>query len=376
MFLATLAMGFSEYRGNSSVVQALRGMVARDRLPHSLVFSGPEGVGKFTLALMLAKAIHCSRQDGGISSAQRIDFCGECGNCLALDAVSDRHAVVAQAELNREAVSKRPREIPLIIQPHPDVIILPPNGPLRLFQIEQARHLKQALEFVATGRRRRMFILPEADRMDGAAANSLLKSLEEPPADTMIMLTTVSEASLLPTIRSRCVPLGFSPVGAAEISELLESRGVGASGQEREWRAAVTGGSPGAALRLDRDRYLAQRDALLNLLAAGVSGGQFTELINHAQKLSGKEESLENLVEILYILFQDILHIESKANGEPLRNTDRPKTLMQVAHSLGLEGLRRAAANLEVIERNLRRNVPARLSLEAFALDLAGSSRN
>ena len=98
-------------------------------------------------------------------------------------------------------------------------------------------------------------------------------------------------------------------------------------------------------------------------------------VFQQAQKLSGKEESLENLVGILYILFQDILHIESKANGEPIRNTDRPKTLMQVAHSLGLEGLRQAAANLATIERNLRRNVPARLSLEALALDLAGSNR-
>jgi DNA polymerase-3 subunit delta' len=361
-------MGFSVYRGNDSLVAALRGMVARDRLPHSLIFGGPEGVGKYTLALMLASAVHCT---GRAAGDDLFDFCGECANCRALGNVADRRAAVAKAEADREAVSKRPREIPLVIQPHPDVTILPPNGPLRLFQIEQARYLKQSLEFVATGRQRRIFILPEADRMDAAAANSLLKSLEEPPADTVLILTTASEASLLPTIRSRCVPLWFSPVAVDEISKLLESKGVGANRQEREWRAAVTGGSPGAALRLDREKYLSQREALLNLLAAGVSGDSFTELINQAQKLSGKEDSLENLVEILYILFQDILHIESKANGEPLRNTDRPKTLMQVAHALGLEGLRKAATNLATIERNLRRNVPARLSLEALALDLS-----
>lgn len=368
-------MGFSEYRGNAAVVAALRGMMTRNRLPHSLIFAGPEGVGKYTLALMLARAIHCAENASGTKSAGELDFCGQCPNCRALDVVADRRAAVAQAEVDREAISKRPREIPLVIQPHPDVTVLAPNGPLRLFQIEQARHLKQSLEFVATGRQRRLLILPEADRMDSAAANSLLKSLEEPPADTVIILTTVSEAALLPTIRSRCVPLWFSPVGTPEITELLESRGVGANRTEREWRAAVSGGSPGAALRLDRERYLAQRDALLSLLAAGASSGAFTELLNQAQKLSGKEESLENLVEILYILFQDILHIESRANGEPLRNTDRPKTLMQVAHSLGIEGLRKAAASLATIERNLRRNVPARLSMEALALDLAESGR-
>ncbi len=364
-------MGFSDYRGNSEVVEALRGMLARDRLPHSLIFAGPSGVGKYTLALMLARAIHCVDNIGLVGSDGPQDFCGHCFNCRLLDAVGDRRAAVAHAELEREALSKRPREIPLIIQPHPDVTIFAPNGPLRLFQIEQARHLKQSLEFVATGKQRRIFILPDADRMDAAAANSLLKSLEEPPADTVLILTTSSDAALLPTIRSRCVPLWFSPVSTAEIATFLNERGVGENQKEREWRAAVTGGSPGAALRLDRERYLIQRDALLSLLTAGATGPNFAELLTQAQKLSGKDESLENLLEILYILFQDILHIESKANGEPLRNSDRPKTLVQVAHALGVEGLRKAAANLDMIERNLRRNVPARLSLEALALGLA-----
>ena len=356
-------MGFEDFCGNRAAVDALRGMMQKDRLPHALLFSGPAGVGKYTLAQMLAKAIHCT---------ERVhDFCGQCGSCRTIALADDRRKAVQEAEEEREKLTRRPREIPLVIQHHPDVVMLAPNGPLRLFQIEQARYLKQTLGFVPTGSRKKVFILPEAERMDAAAANSLLKSLEEPPPHALLLLTTTSESALLATIRSRCVPVWFSPLARDEVAAFLEQRGVGRDAEEREWRAAISKGSPGMALRLDLDRYVRIRDGLLALLEAGIEGRNFAALFAQAQKLSGREETLENLLDVLYSLFQDILHIETKANGEPLRNADRPKTLRQVARWLGARGAMQAMAALENLERNLRRNVPTRLSLEAFAISLA-----
>ena len=97
-------------------------MLARDRLPHALLFSGPAGMGKYTAAQMLAKAIHClQRQD---------DFCGECSSCRNIAQADDRWAAVDQAEADREKLTKRPREMALVIQNHPDVVLLAPNGPL------------------------------------------------------------------------------------------------------------------------------------------------------------------------------------------------------------------------------------------------------
>ena len=96
--MAVTSMGFSDYRGNTNVAQTLRGMVSRNRLPHSLIFAGPEGVGKYTLALMLAKAIHCSQASRLRGEQGEIDFCGACANCHSLDSVSDRRAAVAKAE--------------------------------------------------------------------------------------------------------------------------------------------------------------------------------------------------------------------------------------------------------------------------------------
>jgi len=360
-------VGFDQFWGNAAVVEALRGMLSRDRLPHAIVFCGPAGVGKYTLAQMLAKAIHCRELTA--------DFCGHCSDCRTIAQADDRWKAVEEAEEERAKLTKRPRELPLLIQHHPDVLLLPPNGPLRLFQIEQARHLKQVLDYLPAGNRKKLYIIPDADRMDRAAANSLLKSLEEPPLHAVLLLTTVNESALLPTIRSRCVPLWLSPLDRDSVVRFLEEKAVGKNAQERQYRAAIAKGSPGAAMRLDLERYFRVRDGLLAILTAGMEEREFAGLFSQAQKLTGGEETLENLVEVLYSLLQDILHIEAKVNGEPLRNTDRPRMLMQLARWLGVRGVLKAVASLEEVERNLRRNIPSRLALEAFALSLAKARR-
>lgn len=364
-------MGFDEFFGNKPALDAVRAMLAKERLPHSMMFCGAAGLGKYTLAQMLAKAIHCT----DAAAEQAGDFCGHCTSCKSIALADDRWKAVEEAEEDRDRLTKRPREVPLIIQHHPDVMVLAPNGPLRLFQIEQARHLKQALGFVPAGNKKKIFILPDAERMDSAAANSLLKSLEEPPQHTLLLLTTSNEAALLPTIRSRCVPLWLGPLPAAEVAVFLERHGVGGDAKERLLRATISKGSPGAALRLDLDRYVRSRTALIELLQAGAERHDFATFFAQSQKLSGKEENLESLLDVLYSLLHDILHIETKASSEPLRNSDRPKALMQLSRYLGARGVMQVMATLENLERNLRRNVPIRLSLEAVALSLPPARR-
>ncbi|MBI4465283.1 MAG: hypothetical protein HY647_11315 [Acidobacteria bacterium] len=356
-------MGFEEFCGNPGAVQWLRSLLANDRLPHAVILSGPRGVGRYTLAQMLAKALHCLEREN--------DFCGLCRNCRTIALADDRQAALERAEQEREKLSRRPREIPLLLQYHPDVIVLPPNGPLRLFQIEQARYLKQALTFVSASGRRRVFVVPDAERMDAAAANSLLKSLEEPPPQVLLLLTASSESALLPTVRSRCVTLSLHSVPPAAVVEFLRKAGVGSNDQERQLRAAFSKGCPGLALRMDVEHYLKIRDALLGILLAGVEKRNFGALFAEIQKLVAEKEGLENLLDILYSLLQDILHIEVKADGEPLWSVDRPKKLRQVAQALGVEGVLRAATKLNELERNLRRNVSKQLALEAFAVSLA-----
>ncbi|MBI4463176.1 MAG: hypothetical protein HY647_00595, partial [Acidobacteria bacterium] len=209
------------------------------------------------------------------------------------------------------------------------------------------------------------------ERMDAAAANSLLKSLEEPPPHSLLLLTTASEAALLPTIRSRCVPFWLSPLSEKLVAEFLEKAGTERNPTERQLRAALAKGCPGRALRLDLEHYRQIRDSLLVILQAGLEGKNFAALFAETRKLAADKEGLENLLEILYSLLHDILQIEARANGESFRNADRPKLLWQVARSLGVEGATRVAALLNHMERNLRRNIPTQISLEAFAIGLA-----
>ena len=128
-------------------------------------------------------------------------------------------------------------------------------------------------------------------------------------------------------------------------------------------------------MRLDLERYVHVRDTLLAILVAGSEGRDYGALFSQSQKLTGSDETLENLLAVLYSLCQDILHIETKGNGEPLRNTDRPQRLVDLARWLGVRGVRATVASLEEMERNLRRNLPSRLSIEAFALSLAKARR-
>jgi len=127
---------------------------------------------------------------------------------------------------------------------------------------------------------------------------------------------------------------------------------------------------------MDLDRYRLIRESLLRLLTAGIEGKNYARLFAEAQKLSSEKEGLENLIEVLYSLLQDILHITTKASGDPLRNTDRPKMLLQVARTLGAAEVTRVAAALGGLEQNLRRNVSRQLSLEAFAIGLSPAQRS
>jgi DNA polymerase III gamma/tau subunit len=121
---------------------------------------------------------------------------------------------------------------------------------------------------------------------------------------------------------------------------------------------------------MDLERFLALRESLLAIVETGLRKRDFGELFRQTQKLSRQKEGLEKLLEVLYSLFQDILHVETKANGEPLRNVDRPKGLLDIARLLGPEGVAKYAPFLGSLERNLRRNVSMQIALEAFAVGL------
>src|SRR5882757_10749743 len=217
-------MGFSEFLGNEAMVAALRGALRAERVPHAMLFTGPRGVGKFTLARMFAQAANCERL--------KDDFCGECPTCQRIGQLANLDDLIAQglAERGESADAATVERVPLILQSHPDVWVMVPD-PVRLkspvarpvLRIGQLRAVQRAAYFQPMGRRR-VFILDGAETMRADVSNVFLKILEEPPGSATLILTAPSPFNLLPTIVSRCMQFHFAPLPQADVEKILQDK--------------------------------------------------------------------------------------------------------------------------------------------------------
>jgi DNA polymerase-3 subunit delta' len=365
-------MGFDSFIGNAPALASLRRMLAGGRLPHSLILAGPSGVGKHTLASMVARALNCL-DDEALAAG---DFCGLCANCRRIapteaPAADEEFAKLLAARAKMRAEDRRDR--PLMFSSHPDVIAFLPDGPLRQISIDQTRTLKELAQFLPASGRRRVMIVDEADRMDAPAANSMLKVLEEPPETTVLILTATNYYELLSTIRSRCIVVHLSPAAEDEVEHFLESRS-GMSAADRRLAAHLAEGCPGRALGLDLEAARKQRrDAsewLGSLASArpGVRQGvkpNYEEIMVRTENLARGEDNLETVVAVLYSLIEDLLHLQ--AGRPPLRNVELESTLRPLAARVTWKWLECAATRLDALQRNLRRNVNRQLALEALA---------
>src|SRR5215475_3615759 len=198
------AVPFSDFHGNPEVVHRLRDMLARQHFPHAMILAGPTGSGKYTLALMLARAMNCleSPLTDGLP-----DFCGHCANCTRIAQAEDLDARFAEAVEARENLRETDKkETRIFVQTHPDVLIIPPDPPQMMIKVDQVRHVIDSIYFRPAEARERVYIFTSSAFMK-EAANSLLKVLEEPPEFATILLLTSNPGELLSTIRSRAIAI-------------------------------------------------------------------------------------------------------------------------------------------------------------------------
>src|SRR5436305_8282399 len=241
---------FENFWGNAAVTESLEQMISGQRLSQTLLFSGREGVGKATLARRMAARI--------LGHAELIEK-----DDLALP---DNLDTVAARE---KWTAEKRNEDPLQFSTHPDFVTFAPDGPMRQISIPQTRLLKESAQFLPHKGPRRVFLIDHVDRANEQAANSLLKTLEEPPAHLIIIMTAENAYDLLPTMRSRAVPFQFAPLSPDEMREFVKARGL----DQPERRMALSAGSPGIAVSLDLAAYDKRRTAMLLLLkvAAGIT---------------------------------------------------------------------------------------------------------
>lgn len=342
-------------------------MLARRRMPSGLLFSGPRGIGKFTLARMFAAAANC------VELAD--DFCGRCENCVRISRLADPAPLIEQGlgERGESADAAAVERTPLILETHPDVWLLVPD-PVRLrtpvarpiLRVGQLRAVQRAAYFRPQSRRR-VFILDGADTMRWNDADVFLKILEEPPETATLILLAESPDSLLPTIRSRCLQFHFAPVAAGPIEAFLERRSD-ANPKERKLAAQLSGGSPGLALSLDLSESVRLRKTLLEWVARAITGeGHAGVFAASAQLAKQEKESFENILELLYSLLTDLLEVSQTPKLALPRNPDLGPEIEALAKRVNWDWVVDAIEELDGLEGRLRRNINRQLALDAYA---------
>src|SRR5437879_2033376 len=349
-------MSFSEFLGNEPMVAALRGALRAERVPHAMLFTGPRGVGKFTLARMFAQAANCERL--------KDDFCGVCATCQRIGLLANLDDFIAQglAERGESADAATVERIPLILQSHPDVWVMVPD-PVRLkspvarpvLRIGQLRAVQRAAYFQPMGRRR-VFILDGAETMRADVSNVFLKILEEPPGSATLILTAPSPFNLLPTIVSRCLQFHFAPLPQAAVEKILKEKTT-RKPAEIKLSAQLAEGSPGLAIEMDVDAAAQRRRSALRILERAAQGQGFAQLFSDTSALAkDRDSSFEDQLGVFFGLLTDLLEITSKVKEPVLRNVSLAKELQSLAKTVDSGWVLRAIAGFDEIYAGARRN--------------------
>ena len=372
---ATLPATFQDFYGNTTAVEGLRTAIAAGRLPHSLILAGPQGAGKYTLALMLAMAVECERQPRELwSTGQSLaSFCGVCRNCTRIASAADLQALVNAAVETREGLRETDKkETRVLIQQHPDVLIVPPDPPQLLVKLGQVRTLIQSAQYLPAEGPRKIFILTAANFMK-EAANSLLKILEEPPDYVHIVICAENPGELLPTIRSRCATVRLGGLPVEELEMLLADRRSQWEPRHRGLVARLAQGAAGKALGFELETYVAARADAMLLLRSAVAEMDHTALFKMTETYrAGAEGQAKTsaLLRTLGLLLEDLLLLQA-GTPELVRNVDLRGELEKFVGQVSFAWIEAASRGLDQVTSGMRRNLLRNLSLDAFAGQLA-----
>ena len=363
-------MSFRDFLGNESTVRHLREAIAADRFPHALILSGPRGAGKYTLAVKLAQTLNCldMRELDGLP-----DPCGVCSNCARIGQSADLDARVDEAIAAREELRDADkRDTRILIQTHPDLLVIPPDPPQLLIKLGQVRTLIREIYRMPAEARRAVYIFTSSAFMK-EAANSLLKVLEEPPAHATIFLLAENPGDLLPTIRSRAAIVRLGALPLEQIESVLASRRSELRPAQRALVARLAQGAVGQALGFDLEAYLASRTDALVILHSATRDQDFSTLFRMTESYRAGAEGQQktaSLIRALNSLLEDLLLLHSGA-PQLVRNIDLEKELAATVGQVSVEWIEGAERGLHQVETGMRRNLLRSLSLDAYATGLS-----
>lgn len=350
--------GFASLIDQQNSIRILTTILQKRTIPHALLFTGIDGVGKQAAAQTFAMALNCANPrcnsdhqldnsnrpaEQGKNDGATVEPCGTCNAC-------------------RKIASNQ----------HPDYIHIKPDGPM--IRISQIRELLRTLAMRPYEANFRTIVISDAHCMNPEAGNALLKALEEPPHNTILILTANGISDLLPTVVSRCHHIRFNPLSVESLaSTLMETFRIG------ENRAfALSGLSSGGlkmANQLQKEKWIEKRDWILE--QSGFFGGTNTTdrpgaFFALAQHLSQKKEEALMALFLLKILYRDLL--VCRFQPDQVINSDIKQVIVEIAGGESETDLLEKIDAIDTAEKNIEGNANSRLTLEALFLTLAKKS--
>ncbi len=333
----------------------MKTFLRNEAIPHALLFLGIAGVGKTTTAKAFAKACNCAAARNRYFSAkeddasihgtaqelkERIEICPGCKSCNKIEKGS-----------------------------HPDVILVEPTGPI--IRINQIRNLCNILAMKPYEARLRVVIIKDAQTMNPAAGNALLKVLEEPPDRTILILTAMQTSDLLPTIVSRCQHIRFSPIPGNCLKTMLVEK-HGADPQDAEIVTIMANGSFSKALSMMRhmkkSNWIRRRAWLINEVESLPS--MSTPLcLAFAENLSKNKETLTESLEVMKSWFRDL--VVCRFHPSKVINKDVIEKIHKNSKQMSVDSLLSKIEDIQSAQRNIQLNSNLRLTLEVLMMRLA-----
>ena len=326
-------MPFSDICGHDRIIEVLRRSLRRGKTAHSYLFEGVSGCGRKKTALTLIQALFCQVLPD--------DACGTCPSCRKIDGGN-----------------------------HPDIHLITPLPDKRDISVEQLRDMQHVLALRPYEAPRKVCIVDPAERMSVSAANSLLKTLEEPPGNALIILLTENAGMLLPTVRSRCQLIRFAPLSPEHVLSLLELGGMNL--EAAAIVAPMSGGSLQKALELDNEALTLRREAVLSRVTQ-LNIHKIATVFDASEELSGNRDTTLELLDMLLSFFRDAVHLGA-GNGDIVNRSVRSAIESIAAR-------RSFPRNLELLEniyetrRDVQRNANPKLALDQLFLTMASDSR-
>lgn len=343
-------MGLGALQGQDRAVAALTRALESGHLAHAWLFQGPEGVGKEAAAVAFAQALTCAEKKGV--------GCGTCGSCRRVE--QGNHPDVTRVLPEEEQVARG-------LAGRSDF----DRTPSRDIRVEQVRALQERLSLRPLEAAWKVAILSPAHAMSVQAQNALLKTLEEPPRATVLLLVSSAPDRLLPTIRSRCTRAQFGPLPDEVVAQALHARRQVPLPQARAL-ARLAGGSLGRALDLDAAADARRKDVITRFEALEPSDAR--GWLQLAETLASDRGTAEEGLDVLGVWLHDVAAARAGAGAAVLVNSDLEPLARVAAARVSAESLARRQRALDEARNAISaRNGAARLQLERMFIEMFGA---